>query len=79
MNEMDEFLTSGMEDLGGFLRTNSTTKASFKLLAGVFEEISELISEQNKGMAGSFCELFVEIFDHRRVLTAPSQRTLVEL
>lgn len=53
---MDDFLNSGLETLGNVLRTDSTTKAAFKSLAGVFEEISKLIREQNKGMVGSLCE-----------------------
>lgn len=53
---MDDLLNSGMETLGSVLRTDSTTKAAFRSLAGVFEEIARLIREQNKGMVGSLCE-----------------------
>lgn len=56
---MDEFWNSGMEGLENVLRTNSATKAAFKLLGSVFEEISEFIREHNKGMGSGLCESFL--------------------
>lgn len=48
---MSELLDSGMEGLGPVLIVNSITKEAFRLLAGVFEEIIDLVNEENKGMA----------------------------
>ena len=50
MNEMSELLDSGVEGLGPVLMTNSATKGAFRLLAGVFEEITELVNKQKTGM-----------------------------
>lgn len=58
---MDDFLNYGMENLADALRASSTTKAAFRSIAEVFEEISELIANENRGMAGSLRELFVPL------------------
>ena len=50
---MDTFLSSGAEAHGDALRTNSATKAAFRSLAGVIEDICKFIEENSKGMAAS--------------------------
>ena len=72
MNEMSGLLDSGMESLGSVLMANSTTKAAFRLLAGVFEEITDLVNEHNKGMARGLRELFPQVCRLVSVLTEPS-------
>ena len=50
---MDTFLSSGAEAHGDALRTNSATKAAFRSLSVVIEDICEFIEENSKGMAAS--------------------------
>ena len=50
---MDDLLRYGVEELDGVLRVNSTTKAAFKSLVNVMEEVSGFIEEQNKGVISS--------------------------
>ena len=57
---MDDLLIYGVEKLEGMLKSNSDTKKAFRSVAGVFEEISAVIAEENKGMvAGFFREYFI--------------------
>lgn len=58
---MSELLDYGVEELGGIIRVNSSTKTAFKNITGVFEEIYNEIKEQNQGTAGGFCELLISI------------------
>ena len=53
VDEMDTFLSSGAEALGGVLRTNTTTKVAFRSLAGIIEDICKFIEKNSSGMAGS--------------------------
>ena len=53
VDEMDTFLNSEAEELGGVLRTNTTTKVAFRSLVGVIEDICKLIEKNSTGMAGS--------------------------
>lgn len=50
---MDDLLIYGVEKLEGMLKSNPDTKKAFKSIAGVFEEISAVIEEDNKGMIAS--------------------------
>lgn len=76
---MSELLDSGMEALGPVLKVNHTTRGPFGLLADVFKEITDLVNEQNKGMVGGLCELFVRAFRSANVLTVSSWRALIGL
>lgn len=49
MDEMDDLLNYGVENLGDMLKGNSHTKIAFKLIADAIEDISEVINEKNKG------------------------------
>lgn len=75
---MSDFLSSGAEDLGDVLKTNSTTKEAFKLLAGVFEEIHDLMNKQDKGKASGLREFLCGLSVWQRVLTVYSLYTLVK-
>ena len=51
---MDDLLVYGVETLGGMLKENSNTKMAFKSIVNVFEDISNVINEENKGIVQSF-------------------------
>ena len=68
-----------MEGLGSVLMVNSATKGAFRSLAGVLKEITDLVNEQNKGMARGLRELFARVSRLPSILTEPSWRALVEL
>ena len=50
VNEMDSLLKSGMEDLGGMLGTNPSTKVAFRSLADTIAEIFKFIEEHRQGI-----------------------------
>lgn len=50
---MDDLLSYGVEKLESMLRSNLMTKNAFQSIADVFEELSMVIEEENKGLMAS--------------------------
>lgn len=50
---MNDLLNNGVEKLSDTLRIHSNTKTAFKSIAGVIEEILELVEGQSRRMLGS--------------------------
>ena len=51
-----------------FLEKNSGTKAAFKNIARIFDDILELVREPNKGIVGSLSEHYIMAFARRHEL-----------
>lgn len=57
---MDDLLIYGVERLGGKLRENPNTNTAFKALAGIIEDFSKLLEEENLGtVRGLIREVFM--------------------
>lgn len=57
---MDDLLNYGVEKLEIMLMSNPTTREAFQTIADVFEEISTVIEEENRGIiAGLIREYYI--------------------
>lgn len=66
VEEMDDLLIYGVDKLEDMLKINIHTRRAFQSVAGVFEELSAVIQEENKGMVAGF---FREYYCLRSIYT----------
>ena len=62
VGEMDDFLQYEVDELADMLVKNTDTKLAFGIIVKLFDEITELIKEQDKGMITSLIREWIILF-----------------
>lgn len=79
VDEMDDLLSYGVEEMGDALSVNSSTKAAFRSTVSAIEGISKFIEEQNTGMTGSLFRKFKSLEQHLAIDYVNSFKVMLSL